>query len=613
MSTNTADGDGPGTQKTASVGDASNAASTSSSNQYLPPFDKLTGDDNWADWKMLMELYLGELYSCTQQDPPADVLKDRNSAEFKKDLLARQRISFAIDSNLVKYLRGATTAHQTWQRLCQAFEDKGVFKRAALLRKILNLKQTTTLEKFVLDMKDLVSQIDATGKSLDEEVCAVLLFNNCKPEHKSFCQIVERTCQTKLSDGTTTFEFKVVCDEFLREANKIKSQDSVLEDPKPALMARPGKTRGSWRPRGGHNAHNGRRPPPGGHSGYYQKPNNGPSGSASASSGEKTRVYPAYPSCKYCKKTNHPENKCRYKPANNTGQKRTGSADSSADGPPNPKIAKTDGPSARGPPNWFLKMAKLGECSDPNMAEVKEIDALVADYNKNVKFYIDSGAFTSMCPDIDCLHDYVSTPNLPVECAGKQILMTKGTGTLILKDKPNGLDKMYNVTHVPGLTSSLLSVSAIAQNGYDVVFSKDHCERSVIFDETTFPALNSQKSPAPNAAPQPSPSDRFVVAPQPITTNAMVPHNQLLPQATKENESLGPDPPVDTASISTDDHTPPEPELESTHAPKACNSNTLPDTIPTVSTEIELKSINKELRSLRTFVVSSTLNPNPSQ
>ncbi len=116
---------------------------------------------------MLMKLFWGDLFACTLTDPPKAVQDDRECPEFKRDLMVRQK-------NILKYLRGATTVHRAWSRLCHAFEDKGVFRRAALLQKLVTLKQETTLTRYVLEYREVVNQIAETGKPIEDELTAVL-------------------------------------------------------------------------------------------------------------------------------------------------------------------------------------------------------------------------------------------------------------------------------------------------------------------------------------------------------------------------------------------------------------------------------------------------------
>ncbi|KAK3918523.1 Kinesin-like protein KIN-14C [Frankliniella fusca] len=475
-------------------------SSSHASNQFNVPFDKLLGEENWPDWRMLMELYLGDLFACTLKDPDPSVLADRQCIEFKNDFTARQKISFEP----TQYLRGATTAHQAWSRLCNALEDKGVFRRAALLRKLVSLRQDSTLAQYVFDFKEVVNQIADTGKAIEDELCSVLLLENVKPIHKSSCQIVERTCQTKLPDGSPTLEFSIISEELLREGNKIKSEEisKIPSTNNAALKISPaptksGKSRdGSWQhSRGG----GGSKPPPGGKNRYYKNNQNKQDHSKSGRNGSSDR-HGKYPPCVHCSKTNHPEKIChirfvsaatqRAKAAEAAGSRKRRHSDS--DDENNTKKKKPDDP--KGPPKWVLKIDKRGQTnkvknasaeagsssssvSDPDIAaQINEIDEIVnKDSNKILRTYLDSGAFAPMSPEISCFHNYRPIHNEPIECAGDQVLYAQGTGTLIFNNSIDGLQEIQNFTSVPGLTSTLLSKSAFTKNDLVVVFKAKKC------------------------------------------------------------------------------------------------------------------------------------------
>ncbi|KAG8234985.1 hypothetical protein J437_LFUL013865 [Ladona fulva] len=63
----------------------------------LPAIDKLEGESNWANWKYLMQLYLGldDRYDCVLQEPPEHVQQNLHSSEMKRDL--RARLQFSVE------------------------------------------------------------------------------------------------------------------------------------------------------------------------------------------------------------------------------------------------------------------------------------------------------------------------------------------------------------------------------------------------------------------------------------------------------------------------------------------------------------------------------------
>ncbi|KAK3918183.1 Retrovirus-related Pol polyprotein from transposon TNT 1-94 [Frankliniella fusca] len=461
-----------------------------------PPFKKLKGEENWADWRHLMELYLADQFSCTFQDPPPEVLADRKCRAFQEELAAKQKISFGIEEELLKYIRGATTAHQIWTKLCHAFEDKGVYRRAALLRKLVSLKQTSTLSQYVIDFRDIVNQIANTGKAVEDELTAVLLLANVKQEHKPFCQIIEKTCLTKLADGTTTLEFKVVSEELLREGNKIKTEEKP--DGSNALMASRHHRSSSSSSKT-----------------WHAKRNQHPHAQDNRNNNERVqqkRRYPygSFPPCKWCSKTNHPEKECYFKKNSATYKKLMSNKNRDEKPKTNETPKQTKKEEAPGPSKWVLKIAKRKTETDYPTASKKlcpattsnpdvepashsnttveldvdpalddeywlndanfshdnsalflgtDIDMDILNENKIVKMYVDSGAFSPMTNDLSNLHEYKETPSEPIECAGDQVLYTKGIGIMKLATvKDDVLKSIPNTIYIPNLSCNLLSI-----------------------------------------------------------------------------------------------------------------------------------------------------------
>jgi len=93
---------------------------------------------------------------------------------------------------------------------------------------------------------------------------------------------------------------------------------------------------------------------------------------------------------------------------------------------------------------------------------------------KPFSFYLDSGSFDNLVGDQKNIFNYNALPGEVIECAGDQILHTKGEGTVHLDSlKHNGLSEI-KVKYVPGLNSNLLSVSAIAKSNLVTVFTDNY-------------------------------------------------------------------------------------------------------------------------------------------
>ncbi|XP_052132696.1 uncharacterized protein LOC127752120 [Frankliniella occidentalis] len=224
-----------------------------------------------------------------------------------------------------------------------------------------HLKQEGSLTQYVLDFREVVNQIADTGKAMEDEMCSVLLMANVKPVHKAFCQIVVRTCQTKLPDGTPTLDFNTISEELLIEGNKIKSEESPAQNQNSAKSAQksgPGKSRdGSWNQHGhrdGGRSGNSRRPSSSkGKTNQYQQKSK-----PKSDDGKQTGKFPPCIHI-HCSKTNHPASICFFRHSSHAatgGRKRKSETEDSNDSPKKREIQDD----STGPTRWVIKMARRG-------------------------------------------------------------------------------------------------------------------------------------------------------------------------------------------------------------------------------------------------------------
>ena len=264
--------------------------------------EKLTGLENWQYWKFLVKLHLEQyrLDGCILAPTPAEVLADRHSDEAAKDIAAQAAIAFNLHPSLLKLVSHSKTAYDAWTALCSAFENQEVHCRLTLIYKMLGMKRSNydSLDKYVLDFKEIVFQIHAAGKALDDEIAAVIVLHNLRPEDSNMRRLVEYTCIKPDSQGNLQLNFNSVIQELFREAQKAAAEEPATKTALKVFAKPAGRSRGrgACRGRGGRGAHNSSSD-----RFEYQFKN-------------QAQCNPhSYPCCRYCKKTNHPAENCWFK------------------------------------------------------------------------------------------------------------------------------------------------------------------------------------------------------------------------------------------------------------------------------------------------------------
>lgn len=110
---------------------------------------------------------------------------------------------------------------------------------------------------------------------------------------------------------------------------------------------------------------------------------------------------------------------------------------------------------------------------------VNTTKALLTALSVNVQselWYVDSGATSHMCRDRHIMKDFVEESSLQVIVANGDKLSTMGRGTVQVKLRNGVIKTISDVYYVPNLTANLLSVSAMVNKGFRVVFGSGTCQ-----------------------------------------------------------------------------------------------------------------------------------------
>ncbi|XP_045452164.1 uncharacterized protein LOC123661222 [Melitaea cinxia] len=137
---------------------------------YAANFEKLEGSSNFHTWKFSIKniLILEGLWGVIEgQDN--DVVRQQR---------ALARICLSVKKELYQYVRNAKSAAAAWNNLSEVFEDRSLYRRVLLLRKLHRVDFTvySSMNAYIEDVTTLVQQLHDIGRIVeDAEIAEILL------------------------------------------------------------------------------------------------------------------------------------------------------------------------------------------------------------------------------------------------------------------------------------------------------------------------------------------------------------------------------------------------------------------------------------------------------
>jgi hypothetical protein len=155
--------------------------------------EKLTGRDNYPDWKIAMKAFLDldDLWSTTIEYDP-EILK---TVDADKDRKCRSKLTLCIDKSCYVHISGVKTALDLWNRLAEAYEDNGLARRVGLLRKLVTsqLSSCGSMDKYVHQVISTSHALNGIGFNISEEWIGTLLLAGLPEEYRPMIMALENS------------------------------------------------------------------------------------------------------------------------------------------------------------------------------------------------------------------------------------------------------------------------------------------------------------------------------------------------------------------------------------------------------------------------------------
>lgn len=191
-------------------------ASTTSGS--LPMIDKLSGCDDYKNWKFAMRMYLKHEDLWDYVD--GNVKPDKFSQKMDEKALAK--ICLMIKPELYVHVREAKSAKDAWQSLAKTFEQRGLMGRLSLQRQLVacKLNNFSSMSAYVSEIMTLSQRLSDIDAPVDDEYLAVILLSGLPPLYDPMIMALE-SCGHTIT--TQLVKSKLLMEEHRREEEKAES------------------------------------------------------------------------------------------------------------------------------------------------------------------------------------------------------------------------------------------------------------------------------------------------------------------------------------------------------------------------------------------------------
>ncbi|KAK9707732.1 hypothetical protein QE152_g27663 [Popillia japonica] len=194
-------------------------AQVSSTSSGLVIIEKLEGANNYNNWKfvMKMSLIMDNLWACVEG----------TETDENKNQKALAKICLNVHPSCFVHVREATNAKDAWTNLQKAFENTGLCRRLALLRKLLRSKYEDfrNMDEYISAVMSLVQQLADINHNVDDEEVAMIILGGLPSEFDPLIMGIEAT-HTTIS--TEMVKSRLLQDDYRRGSLENTSSESAL-------------------------------------------------------------------------------------------------------------------------------------------------------------------------------------------------------------------------------------------------------------------------------------------------------------------------------------------------------------------------------------------------
>lgn len=189
----------------------------------LASVEKLSGRENYADWKFAMKMVLmhENLWFCVDGYPDDDQTPAKDKT--RKEEKALSRICLSVKKEIFPHVSSCKTAKEAWDNLAKAFEESGLSGRLSLLRKLFSIKRENfqSMETYIGEVTATCQKLASIKYPIDDEFIAVIMLNGLPPEFNPLIMALENSGIQKLTSD-------LVKSRLINEIDRQECHDAAL-------------------------------------------------------------------------------------------------------------------------------------------------------------------------------------------------------------------------------------------------------------------------------------------------------------------------------------------------------------------------------------------------
>ncbi|GLU17722.1 hypothetical protein SLE2022_340780 [Rubroshorea leprosula] len=406
---------------------------------------------NYTVWAVKMKAYLRafELWEVVETDrqpaplPPNATLAQikRHSEEVAKRYKALTCLHSAVTDEIFNRIMTCETAKEAWDKLKVEFQGDNKARQMEVLNlkrefALIRMKDTETVKEFSDRLTKVVNKIRLQGEELSDKAVVekVLVSLPEKFEHKiSSLEDSKDLSQFSLTELVNALQ-AVEQRKALRLENNVEGAYLATDRGKAAAKDDENKQFGDQR----------NREKKGYQSGMYKNKKQ------------------SFPPCSHCKKKNHSENYCWFRPGIQCRScKLFGHIE---------KVCKLKGGKTQ-----QAQVAEITEQMEEKLFMASSVEACCLAGLSPSTWLIDSGCTNHMTNDLAIFKSLDRNYSSRVRLGNGDVVEVKGKGVVGVQT-PAGTKLIYDVLYVPDISQNLISVGQLLENKFALHFYDNMCD-----------------------------------------------------------------------------------------------------------------------------------------